>query len=70
MTKTRSKFHTESLEKFSSVQPLHVYLKKSDFAAGEIARRVKSQIGVAIGSWDDQYFCEWCLRGLLLASQN
>ena len=60
---------SESLEEFSSGEPLHIYLKVSDFTAGEIARRAKSQIGVAIDPWDDEYFCNWCLRGLLLASQ-
>lgn len=61
---------SESLEAFSCGNPLHTYLIVSDFAAGEIARRAKSQIGVAIGPWDDQYFCEWCVRGLLLAPQS
>lgn len=61
---------SESLEAFSSGKPLHSYLKVSDFTAGEIAHRAENQIGVAIGPWDDQYFCEWCIRGLLLAPKN
>jgi hypothetical protein len=61
---------SESLEEFSSGEPLHTYLIKSDFTAGEIVRRAESQIGAAIAPWDDQYFCRWCLRGLLLAPQN
>jgi hypothetical protein len=61
---------SEPLEEFSSGQSLHIYLQKSDFAAAEIVRRAESQMGIAIGSWDDQCFCEWCFRGALLASHN
>jgi len=60
----------ETLDEFSSGNPLHIHLKISDFTAGEIARRAESQIGVPIIPWDDHYFCEWCLRGLLLTSKN
>lgn len=60
----------ESLEEFSAGSPLHIHLEKPDFAAGEIARRARSQIGVAIGPWDEKDFCEWCLRGVLLVPQN
>ena len=57
----------EPLEEFSSGQALQIYLQKSDFAAAEIARRAKSQLGAEITYWDDKCFCEWCLRGLLIA---
>ena len=60
----------ESLEEFSLGKPLRIYLQVSDFTAGEIVRRAKSQIGLVIEPWNDQHFCEWCLRGLLLASQK
>lgn len=58
---------TELLEEFSAGRALQIYLQKSDFAAAEIVRRAESQVGSVIGSWDDQSFCEWCLRGLLVA---
>lgn len=57
----------EPLEEFSAGKAFHIYLQKSDFPAAEIVRRAQSQIGAAIRNWDDQSFCEWCLRGLLLA---
>lgn len=56
----------ESLEDFSSGEALDIYLQKSDFAAAEIARRAKSQVGFVIGTWDDRCFCEWCIKGLLV----
>ncbi|MPL67954.1 hypothetical protein SDC9_13658 [bioreactor metagenome] len=56
---------SETLEEFSSGLSLQIYLQKSDFAAAEIVRRAKSQIGALIEPWDDEYFCAWCRRGVL-----
>lgn len=61
---------SESLEKFSQREPLYIYLQKSDFTANEIVRRAESQIGAVIGPGSEQYFCQWCLRGLLLTPAN
>jgi hypothetical protein len=56
----------ESLEEFALGKTLEVYLQKSEFAAAEVARRAKSQVGVKVEPWDDRCFCEWCKQGLLI----
>jgi hypothetical protein len=61
---------SEPLEEFCSGKSLDINLQTSDFAATEITRRAKSQIGVVYGIGNDQYFCEWCIRGLMLVPQN
>ena len=56
----------ELLEEFAP-ESLYIDLRKSDFAAAEVVRRAKSQVGVNVNPWDGRRFCDWCQRGPVLA---